>query len=101
MTTLLAENVRRAAHGLHRCGICAGTIPARSHYLDQRVAGEGRVWTFRCHMSCHDFYWRLHRDFGLWDDDEIAPGDFRQYVLEAMTGMASVVLGPIPGRNNR
>lgn len=62
MTTLLAEYNRRAAHGLHRCGYCRRPIAAREQYLDQRIAAEGTVYTFRAHHACFSAYWS-------WMDD--------------------------------
>ena len=57
MSTLLAEYNRRAAHGLHRCGYCRRPIAAREQYLDQRIADDGSVYTFRAHHACDSAYW--------------------------------------------
>ena len=55
MSTLLAHHERRAAHGRHVCRECRRLIAAREIYLDQRVAGDGTVWTYRAHLRC----WRI------------------------------------------
>lgn len=73
MATLLASTCRRSAHGRHRCGCCGGFIPWGDRYLDQRIVGDGHVWTFRAHSVCNQVYWRLHREFGLCDDDIVSP----------------------------
>ena len=68
MPTLLAEyRNRRAAHGLHRCNLCGRKIAKREHYLDQRIADDGRVYTFRAHLACDAAWWS-------WDPDAELPG---------------------------
>lgn len=80
MTTLLAHHVRKAAHGLHRCGWCGGMIANRGRYIDQRIADNGTVYTWRAHCDC---------DFRVWqqvteDDIEgIPPRDVWAFILEA------------------
>ena len=62
MSTLLAHHLRLAAHGRHRCGWCGLTIAARERYIDQRIAENGTVWTWRCHQACDDLVWRHFRE---------------------------------------
>lgn len=59
--TLLAEDTRTARKP-HPCGYCHRPIAPGSRYLDQRVADNGIVWTFRAHLDCHSAYW-------TWVDD--------------------------------
>lgn len=67
MTTVLAEYPnRRAAHGQHVCGICRKRIAAGERYIDQRVAADGTVYTFRCHRACNSAYWSW---IDPWDDE--------------------------------
>lgn len=53
--TILADNIRRAAHSRHRCGWCQRTIAARERYRDIRQAQDGTVWTWREHLRCAAF----------------------------------------------
>lgn len=80
MATLLASTYRRSAHDRHRCGHCGGFIPWGDRYLDQRLAGDGHVWTFRAHSACDAIYWRLHRELGLCDDDIVSPAEIRDSI---------------------
>ena len=52
MSTVLADTIRRAAHGRHRCGWCRQTIAAREQYRDLRMADYGTAWTWREHLAC-------------------------------------------------
>lgn len=70
MSVLLAHNVRRAA-SKHRCDLCGEPIWPADRYLDQRIADEGTVYTFRCHTSCDVRYGKAHRGFELWSDEEL------------------------------
>jgi hypothetical protein len=72
MTTVLASRTRRAAHGLHRCGHCGKKIKAHTAYLDQRLATEGTVYTFRSHAACDDLFQRAARYFDLEEDESAA-----------------------------
>lgn len=54
---LLAEHIRRAAHGNHRCGWCDEPIEADHVYRDQRIADDGRAYTWREHLRCAAFVW--------------------------------------------
>ncbi len=64
MTTVLADNIRKAAHGLHVCQLCRGRIAAGERYRDVRLADSGTVWTWREHLSCGDF---IRRHVDRWD----------------------------------
>jgi hypothetical protein len=66
--TVLASRTRRAAHGLHRCGHCGKKIKAHTAYLDQRIATEGTVYTFRSHAACDDLFQRVAYYFDLEDE---------------------------------
>ena len=50
--TLLAHNMRKAAHGRHTCRECRKAIAAREVYVDQRIATDGTVYTYRAHERC-------------------------------------------------
>lgn len=79
---LLADHVRRAAHGLHRCAWCGQYISAREQYRDTRCADNGTAWTWRSHLRCDDFIWKAARE-AEWDtDDGLGPDDFRELVSE-------------------
>lgn len=52
---VLADNIRRAAHGKHRCGLCGHPIAARESYRDYRIADCGTAYTFRTHLRCESF----------------------------------------------
>ena len=69
MATLLTEKVRRAAHGLHRCGWCGDKIAAGERYNDQRIADNGTVYTWREHRGCAARFWKAWRAEGLHEDD--------------------------------
>lgn len=89
MASLLASHQRRAAHSFHRCGCCGGRIPRGDQYLDQRVADNGTVWTFRTHAVCDRVYWRLHREFGMHEDDIVSAEEIRatiRHIFEWMAG---------------
>lgn len=56
--TLLTETRgRKAAHGRHRCGYCHRSIARGELYLDQRIADDRTVYTFRGHLACDSAYW--------------------------------------------
>jgi hypothetical protein len=62
--TILADNIRRAAHGKHRCGWCQRPIAARERYRDVRQAEDGTVYTWREHLACAAF---MHRHADPFD----------------------------------
>lgn len=70
MGTLLAHNVRRAAHGKHVCRECRRRINARERYIDQRIADYGTVYTYRAHARCWEIvYYQLGPDIEDWNGD--------------------------------
>ena len=77
-TTTLSSTRRRAAHGLHRCGACGGTIPNRDFYLDSRCAGGGHVWTWREHALCAELCDYAYTNFPHLEPEEWASvaGDY-------------------------
>lgn len=91
MVTLLAEHRRVASlrgRG-HRCQTCGGHIGAGQPYVDQRVAGDGSVWTYREHESCHSIYWAIHRDAGLCEDDVVSWDAVREVMLALCAWIAA------------
>ena len=85
--TLLADD-RPTARKTHRCSDCEGLILPGTRYRSQRVASDGSVWTYKEHESCHDVYWRLHREAGLWEDEGVDPESVREVFGVLFTLMA-------------
>lgn len=78
--TILADNIRRSAHGRHRCGWCLRLIAAREQYRDLRQAQDGTVWTWREHLACGAFMLR-HADPFDWPIEY--PVEYYQELVEA------------------
>jgi predicted RNA-binding Zn-ribbon protein involved in translation (DUF1610 family) len=77
---ILANHIRRAAHGKHHCTWCGKRIDAHEQYRDTRCADNGTAWTWRAHLRCDDFVWKAARE-AEWDvDDGLGPDDFRELV---------------------
>lgn len=68
---VLADNIRRAAHGLHVCGLCRHRIDRGERYRDARIADDGTVWTWREHLRCGDFIRKATEPYGDADVDYV------------------------------
>lgn len=78
MSTVLAYKPVTARKA-HRCGDCEGRIERGQRYQQQRIAGDGTVWTFRSHPACHHIALAIHRDAGLDWDEWPAPDEVRAF----------------------
>ena len=83
--TVLADHVRRAAHGLHRCALCGRPIPARTKYSDRRIADNGTAYTWREHLACADLLERAARYFAIGQDEAEAVTSWLEIVEEYQT----------------
>ena len=61
MSTLL-DHRERSAMKIHQCSYCLRSIVRGVRYLDQRVASDGSVYTYRAHLDCHSAYWSWRPD---------------------------------------
>lgn len=73
--TLLAQYLRRAAHGRHRCGWCGERIAQGEVYVDQRIAADRSVFTWREHRTCGSEVWRWLGRAGCYDIEGLNPRD--------------------------
>lgn len=71
MTVTLLEELKPVARKKHRCDLCHRGVEVGERYLNQRLAGDGSVWRFKCHLDCNCAYWS-------WDPDPGEVYDFRE-----------------------
>lgn len=90
MTTLIADETPIALV-THRCNACEGLILPGTRYRRQRCAYAGDIWTYKTHDLCDALYWPLHREMGLFADEQLDPSTVRDAVGEFFAGLCRSV----------
>lgn len=78
------DPIMRTARKRHTCIDCGGAIEAGTRYSEQRGFSDGAAYRNIEHPSCRSFYWWLHDDWGLTEDDHIEPPEFLAALAEAL-----------------
>lgn len=62
----------------HRCNFCGGIIPSGERYVNQTIAYDGTVYTWKCHEHCYDLTSNMEYDseYGTSEDD------FHEWIYE-------------------
>lgn len=82
MSNTLTSDVRKARKP-HRCSFCGHLIPIGETYRDERIQGDGSVWTWKMHLHCE----RIAN--AIWayahpDDDGMRQDEFLDTVTTVM-----------------
>ena len=91
--TVVLDDTWQVARKVHGCNACLGRIPTGERYHRQRLVWDGEMSTYKCHAICDAIYWKLYREYELFDDESVEPNQIQDGLLAVFATLSALSEG--------